>query len=190
MNSSSRIWYGAAWLQVVVIILMVPYGRAVEGAVRERFGGISQTDPAALAAVLLSGMALLLFLNWKSFRSLSWMYWLALACVSSAIVYAVKLPVEAFHIVIYATLAMSLYWPMPRISDVKCLIIINFVSIMDESLQGLHPQRFFDFRDLALNFLGCLAGLLVILPFIYAARRHEALTFLQALFINGRKYTV
>jgi len=46
----------------------------------------------------------------------------------------------------------------------QCILIATGVSFVDEILQGLHPDRFFDVRDLLLNLLGTMVGALLFEP--------------------------
>ncbi len=89
-------------------------------------------------------------------------------------------PAEYAHLPIYAGLSMLTAVALDEKSNLLSLknschvlvkivsqpmsfafILSNLVSFGDEALQWLHPQRFFDIRDLVLNFIGILWGLLL-----------------------------
>lgn len=78
--------------------------------------------------------------------------------------YSVDL-VELSHLALYGTLSVLLVRGVVTLPGIPSLmlsacILANLVSLTDETLQHLHPQRFFDLRDLVLNFSGALLGLL------------------------------
>jgi len=71
---------------------------------------------------------------------------------------------EALHLLLYSllcitTLKLNEAEDHPS-SASRAFIFTIFVGFIDEGLQALHPQRFFDPRDLALNALGAVIGLI------------------------------
>ncbi len=189
MPTSRAIWNIIACAVVAFILVMIPCGRAAERLFHEALGIFPSW--AAQGAVLLSiAPAVYLWRRAKGRDTKVLMtYWCLAASLGILMVIFVRVPVEAFHVFIYCALAMTLYGPQPDFSPLKCLIIVNFVSLLDESLQGLHPQRVFDFRDLVLNLLGCLAGILAVNPAVVARQQTLSGSFLQDLLVSGRNYT-
>jgi glycopeptide antibiotics resistance protein len=50
------------------------------------------------------------------------------------------------------------------------------VGYLDEILQGIHPERVFDYRDIALNTYGGLLGLLILWPCVAELRFYKRVT--------------
>lgn len=66
--------------------------------------------------------------------------------------------IEEFHILEYAALGVLTGWAF-RAGRPFPLAIILLVGWAEEAVQGFLPQRFFQWSDVALNWVGALLGL-------------------------------
>lgn len=176
----------AALAIVALILALIPYGRRVEALFVPLFSWIYHN---AAIALIVAGALLVFFYYGRLHGALiavtsprtAALYTTGHALLSAlgalAISCLVSLPSEFVHIVLYGPLAMCvahllqtarfLFWGR----TLATLLFINVVSIIDEGLQGLHPERVFDPRDLLLNFAGGVIGLVLIEPFLYISYR-------------------
>ncbi|MBL7662317.1 VanZ family protein [bacterium] len=76
----------------------------------------------------------------------------------------VGLPIERIHIVKYMALGFSLFFCPSEVSQQKrfyfALFLSSFFGILEESLQYFIPERVFDERDILINVLSALTGVL------------------------------
>lgn len=68
-------------------------------------------------------------------------------------------PEEGIHLMEYGSFALSLAWALPLNTPERKKLAISILGgtalgVLDEVLQGINPQRVFDLRDIAFNFLG------------------------------------
>jgi len=106
---------------------------------------------------------------------------LGLATLLGLVAHAYQLPVELFHLVSFGLLAcwfrlwrafpnqpVPTFRPVSRPYDpiLSALFFPALISLVDEILQWLTPERYFDWRDLWMNFLGALLGLLLLEPLL------------------------
>jgi VanZ family protein len=77
------------------------------------------------------------------------------------------LPIEYTHLLLYGSLAAFLFLALPpqKYRLLKTLLISNAISLMDELLQWIHPERVFDLVDLLLNLISMAVGLVLAWPF-------------------------
>jgi O-antigen/teichoic acid export membrane protein len=95
----------------------------------------------------------------------------ALVLLGAMLTVTVAMPIniaEFSHFPIYAGQACLIfcalndrYGDRPLMRAALTLLLTNVVSLCDEVAQYFHPTRFFDLRDLTLNFVGSLWGLLL-----------------------------
>jgi len=69
---------------------------------------------------------------------------------------------ELTHLIQYGVL-YTLLRPLGR--PLPVLLLTMVTGVADELIQGLHPTRFFDLRDIGLNFSGALLGVILLEPF-------------------------
>ena len=74
-----------------------------------------------------------------------------------------EVPQERIHFVQYAALAMGILWCLegPRFRKSAWIIAIalaSFGGFIDESIQNIVPNRYFDMRDVGLNALASIVG--------------------------------
>lgn|GEM_PF-4884057 len=82
----------------------------------------------------------------------------------------VDLPIERIHLMKYAALSFFLFYsrrsPKLQVSHLlpPCCGAALF-GVLEENLQRFVPERFYDPRDMALNALGALLGILLVIVF-------------------------
>lgn len=176
-----------ACLYACGIIVLVFYGRALEQTVRplvpESHIALIFWSMVALPLTLWA----LAFAAMNSYRLLELLFWRvapnsplfrpsalcgALILLVTMLSVTVAMPIniaEFSHFPIYAGQAALIFWALkdrydhrPLTRAALTLLLTNMVSLGDEVAQYFHPSRFFDLRDLTLNFVGSLWGLLLV----------------------------
>lgn len=74
----------------------------------------------------------------------------------------VELPIERLHFIQYGLLGWLIFYSLPRTKMINGFLFGLSVGVLDEVLQGILPQRVFDVRDVWMN------GMAVLLGIIYA----------------------
>lgn len=91
-------------------------------------------------------------------------------------------PQERLHYLGYGLMAVMLYVglqgrtrssTLSRFAFVGSLSLGSAIGLLDEGLQILWPRRYFDWKDVGMNALAVLLGLLVVLPAYRAAGRAD-----------------
>ncbi len=98
----------------------------------------------------------------------------ALAAIAGLAFLLNPLLIELTHLAIYGALAIFILSAINGTTQrrlLAALLISCAVSLCDECLQGIHPQRFFDLRDLCFNLLGTVLGISLTLPLFLKAHR-------------------
>jgi VanZ family protein len=103
--------------------------------------------------------------GWKSFVLL-----FCIVGVTAAILPSIKHPEERVHFVEYAVLGIMLYFALrERIKGRKVLlgipVVVFFIGFGDEIIQGILPNRAYQFTDVVLNFCGGILGELILITF-------------------------
>lgn len=80
------------------------------------------------------------------------------------LIMAVDLPIEWVHVIEYGVLGFCVSLGWGRAALWKVALAANAVSVLDEGIQGLTPDRVADLRDLWINFLGVTVGLCFAAP--------------------------
>lgn len=151
--------YAIVWSGLIFII--IPVARAISDFVRDNLGGSAFTY--GVATIMLLGLITMLGLLFRR-RDVGWGQYAWLAAVGAAYLYFIFVlkdgsPEEAAHYVMYGGLGLLLYRALVhRVRDwsiyLVAALIGTFVGIMDETIQWLTPKRYFDTRDIWLNFTG------------------------------------
>lgn len=157
-------WFWVA-LCAVAIFLVVPLARAIQNFVAERWGR-SLFGYFVLTATAIAFVSLLYVLIFRlKIRSPSQYIWLSLVA-GLYIYFTLKLwrsPEEAVHFLEYGLLGYFLFRALSYSIKDKSIYLVGFllgalVGIIDEVLQWMVPNRYWDFRDVGLNALA--AGLI------------------------------
>lgn len=165
-------------VQCVLIMLLVPAGRAVEAWAR------AIIDPAILVPIggSVGGLLVAAWLIHALRRlpspkptvlpkpTVFQASMLLLILIQAAVlVWLVRLPVEAAHVPLFGLLAIFLFqsrfFTKAQQNVATALVFCIAFSFFDEFLQWLHPLRVFDYRDIAINVISSCFGLSVYVPF-------------------------
>ncbi len=168
-----------AVLQTLLIIALVYFGRSIVTGVMESMRGGGYTyahiylGVTCIAAPFLAAYYVYLLKHLEVYKVVFHILWVTLLGYVAQII--MVQPVEVTHIPLYGTLAALIFlardtqpiWP----AAAKALGLTACVAIVDELLQGLHPERYGDFHDFSLNTFSALIGLSIVVPLV--VKHHE-----------------
>jgi glycopeptide antibiotics resistance protein len=127
-------------------------------------------SPAVYAFLLFVALGIIyLFLKygrgWKSLILIA-----IILGVTAYILPSIKYPEERVHFLEYAVLGIMLYFALrEKIKGRKVFIgiafIVFFIGFGDEIIQGILPNRVYQFSDVVLNFCGGILGELILITF-------------------------
>jgi hypothetical protein len=152
-----------SWTYVVVwsgaIFATVPFVREAVDYVQGQWGGEAFTYGVTgiVALVSAAAVALLLKRRRKSVAGYAWLLGIAGLVVYLSFEFKVGSPVEAVHFVQYGILSLLLYRAFShRVRDYSiyaaAAVAGTIVGMIDETVQWLTPGRYFQVRDIWLNF--------------------------------------
>lgn len=153
--------YAVFWAGLTYVT--VPYVRVGVTYVSQNMGSGIFTYTVAVLVVLAAVWALYSIRHRLTVWSCLWLVGIAGLIVFLAFGLAGESPVEAVHYVQYGTLSILLFRAFShRISDYSIYVAVTLTGtlagMVDETIQWLTPDRFFDLRDVWLN---CKATALV-----------------------------
>lgn len=172
----TRTWKQLSIGLALGIFALVPLGRNVQRGLESLFTStVNLHLPSALIALSLIGA--LLYHYW---RGVSRAYGIRTTLLHGVLVLtalvigglSIVSMVELSHLIIYGTLGFLLWRCLntlstgPRVRRV--FVWGSLINLADEILQGIHPERFFDLRDLWINTLGISIGLMIAAPDLVA----------------------
>jgi hypothetical protein len=166
-------WDWSSWLLVVlcsvIIFATIPVARSFQKLVYTTIG--REFFTYFVGVTIISGSVILLyFLIFRlKVRRISQYIWI-LICAGLYLFNTVQLdkhPEEAIHFLEYGILSYFIFRALGRsVRDttvyISAFFFVSFIGTMDEFLQWMMPQRFWDFNDIGLNvFAGgvCLLGI-------------------------------
>lgn len=174
MKTKTYLPKAIAILFIIVIFAVVPLARSIQNAFKEL---LQQSGVSPGAFLIMTGAAACLLLTWYSFQLRQKQGWrragVMLGAISITGFLAIKtigtIWVEYTHILTYGLLYLLVrrgFFPKhTKLAGItRTLGTCLTVSLIDEILQGIHPARYFDLRDLLLNFLASLLGALLVEP--------------------------
>jgi hypothetical protein len=103
--------------------------------------------------------------GWKSFVLL-----LGILGITASILPAIRYPEERVHFLEYAVLGIMLYVALrERVQGRKVLlcipVIVFLAGLVDEIIQGILPNRVYQFTDVLMNLAGGILGELILIIF-------------------------
>lgn len=138
-------------LYTLIILATLPFVRNVWDWVGESRGYI-------LLISLYCGAAGFIYIRYKNILFLGLIF-----LISLAIFKLIPLPIERIHFIEYGVLG----WLVWRAAGEKkwgfviALGYIVVISVLDEVIQGILPNRFYDIRDIWMNIVGGCIGLVL-----------------------------
>ena len=150
-----------SWLLValwsIVILATIPFARAIQRVVSERWGRESFMV-FALTIVGVAAAAAIVAILRKSIRMglVPSLWLLAVTAMYFIIASRLKSPEEALHFLEYGLLGVLAFRALShRLRDpsiyLAATLICAVVGIFDEALQWMTPERYWEFRDVWLN---------------------------------------
>src|SRR6056297_729157 len=135
----------------------IPFVRSGVGFVRDQWGSDVFTYAVAVCVLLAMGAAFYATRRQWTFVSVIWLADIAGLVIYLAFGLAQGSPEEAIHYVQYGGLSLLLFRAFShRIRDysiyLAATITGTLVGMIDETVQWLVPGRYFDLRDIVLNF--------------------------------------
>ncbi len=151
-------WLFAA-LWALFIFIAVPLARDIQAIIAQYWGQEIYTWLVA-AAVLLGLTAAVLIVrkqNPRSPKRLVWLAGVAAAYLAYTMALAAGHPVEAVHFVEYGILSLLVFQALAhRVRDygiyLSAALICGMAGIVDEVIQWITPERYWDIRDIWMNF--------------------------------------
>jgi len=169
-RSISRKW---RWLIVILYVIAIyaflPFGSRLWIYILTRYG-----KNGSYLGIVLIFMVGIYFLYYLIFRKqvrniypyISF-FLISLTCVA-LLKYICIFSAERFHLLMYGALSIIVFWAMKP--DVKRKVIYAYTTLMvfavggvDEVIQFFLPMRFFDVRDIFLNWASSTLGILFII---------------------------
>jgi hypothetical protein len=136
-----------------------------------------------VVVVVLVGMVVLSQV-WRRVRTRSWKPYAALALIAVAYVYLLKeytlFPAERLHLIEYGLVGYFLFKALrldlkEEKAYIVSLVLTVLVGVVDECIQWILPQRFFELKDVQLNAICGGLGLLLVRFVLYASVEAEGI---------------
>ncbi len=155
-ESEALSWtYVAAW--VLVIYCTIPVARAFREAVNEQVGR-EMFLYVTFAIVLAVAIAAFASLSRRKLPVNAYLCLFAILVAFMAFVYDLRdIPEEAIHVVEYGVLGLLVYRAFThRVRDHSIYIlgslVVGMIGILDEYIQWVVPSRYYELRDIGINF--------------------------------------
>ncbi len=157
-----RVW--AVIIYVLFIYLTLPVMRPVLNFMKAHLGSRFDLLTDASLIVIMAGLALMMIrsrISWKQ-------YILAFVvfCIYGICLKVLKIPEERIHLLEYGLLSFLVFRIYP--SDWSYMfrywqtfLTVSFIGTLDEIIQYLIPNRVGDVRDIGLNIVSGLLGLVL-----------------------------
>lgn len=181
-KGSPILYWSLSLLCSFIIFLVVPFTRTLEQFISNTIGGIFFTWIALIGIifgfVVLGWLAHKTRQQWEK-KQYYWIFIVFLLYLSITIYLSLRSPEEAIHLIEYSLLTFLLFKALTLQNQDKMVIgstinLVFLVGTLDEFLQWITPERFWDFRDVAINFAsGCLC-LAALAPFYFKDLNQKA----------------
>jgi hypothetical protein len=163
--------YRAFWLTICyvgVIYAALPVMRPLLNFLKEKLGEAFSPVVYVFLVLVALGIIVLFITQRRGWKSCVLLF--GILGIITLILSTIKLPEERVHFLEYAVLGIMLYFALHgRIQGRKVLIcipvIVFLVGFGDELIQGILPNRVYDFRDVLMNFCGGILGELILVAF-------------------------
>ncbi|MFC1570510.1 VanZ family protein [Candidatus Omnitrophota bacterium] len=164
-----KIW----WTIISAYILLVYATLSVVSVMWEQIDGLlgGKGPVVVMLLVLLAAILVLVHMVFvkKEKGAKEYLLFLLFLWVYLALWKIAKMPAEKVHLIEYSILGVMVYnalkididsykWKLYIFGGVFCIVI----ALIDEVIQGILPNRVFDFRDIFINVMSSLTALMVI----------------------------
>jgi hypothetical protein len=153
---------------VGVIYATLPVMRPILNFLKGTLGKAFSPMVYVLLFFVAVGIIVLFLIQRREWKSLVLLF--GILGITAYILPSIKYPEERVHFLEYAVLGVMLYFALrEKIKGRKVFIgialIVFFIGLGDELIQGILPNRFYQFTDVLLNFFGGILGELILITF-------------------------
>lgn len=151
---------------VGVIYATLPVMRPLLNFLKGNLGEIFSPAVYVLLCLVALGIIVLFLMQGRGWKSLVLL--VGILGITAYLLTSIKYPEERIHFVEYAVLGVLLYFALrEKIQGRRVLfcipVVIFFVGLGDELIQGILPNRVYDFRDVLMNLAGGILGELILI---------------------------
>jgi len=150
------------------IYATLPVTRPALNFLKGTLGEAFSTTIYAFLFLIALGIIVLLLREGRGWKSLALL--VAILGVTASILPSIKLPEERIHFLEYAVLGVLLYFALWKNIQGRRLFLfipalVLLIGFGDELIQGIVPNRFYQFTDVLMNFSGGILGELILITF-------------------------
>ena len=154
-----------AFLYILFIYISLPVMPGLWEGFVSKVGSFADYTAAVILVIFGSFIVFYLISKQKDIRSFIWLA--ILACVYAFGLSRLKLPIERVHFVEYGILSILLFRALRHHIKNKSIylwsgIAVFSLGLIDEGIQYLLPNRVFETRDVIVNGVAGILGLLLI----------------------------
>jgi len=141
--------------------------RPILNFLKATFGNYLKLGVGVMFLTILSVVLAHIISNSKRYSVNQYLWFSFISCLYGLVIYVLELPEEQFHFIEYGILSVLIYVALTHDIDNKstyylAAIIVFVLGTIDEAIQWILPNRFFDIRDLVMNGIaGMLPQLLI-----------------------------
>jgi len=156
-ESETRSWCYVA-VGVLAIYCTIPVARPLREVVGEQIG-LEFFLYFTIALTVAAGVLAFLNLRKRKLPVNAYVWLFGIVAAFIAYIYHLReIPEEAIHVVEYGVIGILIYRALVhRVRDFTIYLIatwvVGMVGVVDEYIQWVAPSRYFDLRDIAINFL-------------------------------------
>lgn len=174
MEGRSNYLTGLLWLLIAAYVLFLPSAILVFNWFIDQFSlAVARWIPVMVVAALVAVYTG--FRVRRGNRFYLWRFLIPCLLIVLSVVLLQPNPIKYIHLPEYALLAIML-WLALRPTDAQSsyavllsvFACVVFLGVFDELHQGIHPERYYGWKDMVVNAAGGLIGVLLIKTFLTA----------------------
>ena len=154
----------AFWLAIAAYVFTLPYAIVVFNFLRETLTlELVKKLPSIMAVLALSVFFYLV--RDRNKRFLLIYFAVPVSVLLAAVAFLESNPIKYTHIPEYAFLTWLVFLALgenSKIALVTAVIFASILGVIDEFHHGIHPERYFGWKDMIINTIGAVIGALVI----------------------------
>ena len=159
-----------AFFHTMIILCLVPFARSLESWFSSICTSLSLSPRLVLYSALIFSMLSIIGLLRKREFEVNYLHIFTASISLLICLLLIQTNAELIHIFLYSPLSVLAYLVFTSTIQknyiFKTILYCNLISFLDEFIQWVHPERFFDVQDLFLNFSAILFGLSAFLMFL------------------------